>query len=80
MRPKLYASIQNMEAYASIQNMEAYNRHKKTCDVLVKHSFPGERYDKSKSMFDKIEDTYNDTLKKDNIVLHIIPKLQPGSI
>ena len=47
------------------KNMEACNRHEKTCDELVKHTFPGGRYDKSKSIFDKIEDTYNDLLKKE---------------
>ena len=28
-------------------NMEACNRHEKTCDELVKHTFPGGKYDKS---------------------------------
>ncbi len=37
--------------------MEAYNRHEKACDVLVKHTFVGSIYDKSKSIFDKIEVT-----------------------
>ncbi len=44
--------------------MEACNRHEKTCDELVKPTFPDERYYKSKYIFDKIEDTYNDGLKK----------------
>jgi hypothetical protein len=35
-------------------NMEACNRHEKKCDELVKHTFPGGKYDKSKSIFDKI--------------------------
>jgi hypothetical protein len=47
------------------KNMEACNRHEKTCDELVKHTFPGGKYDKSKSIFDKIEDIYNDLLKKE---------------
>ncbi len=38
---------------------------KKTCDELVKNTFPAGRYDKSKSIFDRIEDTYNDLLKKE---------------
>jgi hypothetical protein len=46
-------------------NMEACNRHEKTCDELVKHTFPGGKYDKSKSIFDKIEDVYNDLIKKE---------------
>ena len=46
--------------------MEACNRHEKTCDELVKHTFPGGKYDKSKSIFDKIEDVYNDLSKKEN--------------
>ena len=29
--------------------MEAGNRHEKTFDELVKHTFPGGKYDKSKS-------------------------------
>ena len=41
------------------QNMEACNRHEKKCDELVKHTFPGGKYNKSKSIFDKIEDVYN---------------------
>ncbi len=45
--------------------MEACIRHEKTCDELVKHTFPGGKYDKSKSIFDKIEDIYNDLLKKE---------------
>jgi hypothetical protein len=47
------------------KNMEACNRHEKTCDELVKHTFPGGKYDKSKSIFDKIEDLYNDLIKKE---------------
>jgi len=47
------------------KNMEACNRHEKTCDELVKHTFPGGKYDKSKSIFDKIEDVYNDLIKKE---------------
>ncbi len=41
-------------------NFKACNRHENKCDELVKHTFPGGRYDKSKSIFDKIEDVYND--------------------
>ena len=47
------------------KNMEACNRHEKNCDELVKHTFPGGKYDKSKSIFDKIEDVYDDLLKKE---------------
>ena len=32
---------------------------------LVKHTFPGGKYDKSKSIFDKIEDIYNELIKKE---------------
>jgi hypothetical protein len=45
--------------------MEACNRHEKTCGDLIKHTFPGGKYDKSKSIFDKIEDVYNDLIKKE---------------
>ncbi len=38
--------------------MEAFIRHEKTCDELVKHTFPGGKYDKSKSIFDKKDDIY----------------------
>ncbi len=31
----------------------------------MKRTFPGGRYDKSKSIFDKFEDTYGDLLKKE---------------
>ena len=31
----------------------------------MKHTSPGGKYDKSKSIFDKIEDIYNDLLKKE---------------
>ena len=37
------------------KNMEACNRHEKKCDELIKHTFPGETYNKSKSIFDKID-------------------------
>ena len=46
-------------------NMEACNRHEKTCDELVKHTFPGGKYSKSKSIFDRIEELYNDLIKKE---------------
>ena len=46
-------------------NMKACNRHENKCDELVKHTFPGGRYDKSKSIFDKIEDVYNALIKKE---------------
>jgi hypothetical protein len=45
--------------------MKACNRHEQNCDELVKHTFPGGKYDKSKSIFDKIEDIYNELLKKE---------------
>ncbi len=48
--------------------MEACNRHEKTCGKLVKLTFPGGKYDKSKSIFDKIEDIYNDL--KTYIIYH----------
>ena len=38
---------------------------KKTCDELVKHIFPGGKYSKSKSIFDRIEEVYNDLLNKE---------------
>ncbi len=37
---------------------------KKKCDELVKHTFSGGKYDKSKSIFDIIEELYNDLIKK----------------
>jgi hypothetical protein len=33
--------------------MEACNRHEKTCDELVKHTFPGGKDSKSKSIFER---------------------------
>ena len=45
--------------------MEACNRHEKTCDEFVKHTIPGGKYDKSKSIFDKIEGVWNDLIKKE---------------
>jgi hypothetical protein len=36
--------------------MEACNRHEKTCDELVKHSLSGGKYNKSKSILDRIEE------------------------
>ncbi len=44
--------------------MEACNRHKQTRDKLVKHIFPGEKYDKSKSVFDRIEKFYYDLIRR----------------
>ncbi len=44
--------------------MEACNRHEKQCDELVKHTFPGGKNSKSKSIFDRIEELYNDLNKK----------------
>ncbi len=38
---------------------------KKTCDELVIHSFPGGKYDKSKSIFDKVEQLYYDIITKE---------------
>jgi hypothetical protein len=52
-------------------NMKACNRHEQNCDELVKHTFPGGNYDKSKSIFDKIEDIYNELLKKEIINLNL---------
>jgi hypothetical protein len=46
--------------------MEACNRHEKTCDELIKHTFPGGQYEKSKSIFDKIEDKFNKLLENKN--------------
>jgi hypothetical protein len=40
--------------------MEACNRHEKTCSELIKHNFPGGKYNKSQSIFDRTEDLYND--------------------
>ena len=45
-----------------LKNMEACNRHEKTCDELIKPTFPGGKYDKSKSIFDKIEDKFTKLL------------------
>ena len=47
------------------KNMEACNRHEKTCDELIKHKFPGGKYNKSQSIFDRIEELYNDLIKKE---------------
>ncbi len=44
--------------------MEACNRHKQTCDELVKYTFSREKYSKSKSIFDRIEEFYNNLIKK----------------
>jgi len=44
------------------KNMEACNRHEKTCDELIKHKFPGGKYNKSQSIFDRIEELYNDLI------------------
>jgi hypothetical protein len=44
--------------------MEACNCNEKTCDKSVKHIFPGEKYNKSKSSFDRIEEIYYDLIKK----------------
>ncbi len=52
------------------KNMEACNRHEKTCDELVKHTLPGEKYSKSKSIFDRIEELYNDLIKKQKIYIY----------
>ncbi len=46
------------------KNMEACNRHENTCDELVKHTFPGGKYSKSESIFDRIEEFCNDLIKK----------------
>jgi hypothetical protein len=47
------------------KNMEACNRHEKTCDILIKHTFPGGKYNKSKSIYDRIEELYIDLIKKE---------------
>ena len=54
--------------------MEACNRHEKTCDELVKHTFPVGKYNKSKSIFDRIEESYNDIIKKETTYIYIINK------
>ena len=52
-------------------NMEACNRHEKTCDNLIKHTFPGGKYNKSQSIFERIEDLYNNLIKKEkNYILY----------
>ena len=56
--------------------MEACNRHEKTCDELVKHTFPGGKYNKSKSIFDRIEDVYNDLLNKEKTYI-LYKKFKP---
>jgi len=57
-------------------NMEACNRHEKTCDELVKHTFPGGKYNKSKSIFDRIEEVYNDLLNKEKTYI-LYKKFKP---
>ena len=42
----------------------ACNRHEKTCSELIKHTFPGGKYNKSQSIFDRIEDLYDNLIKK----------------
>ena len=48
--------------------IEACNRNEKKRDKLVKHTFPGGKYDKTKSIFDKIEDVYESLSKNKNIL------------
>ncbi len=50
--------------------MEACNRHEKTCDVLVKHTFQGGKSNKSQSIFDRIEDVYQDLILKKTYLLY----------
>ena len=47
--------------------MEACNRHEKTCDELVQHTFPGGRYKASDSVFKQIKHLHHNLLnvKKD---------------
>ena len=45
--------------------MKACVRHEQNCYELVKHTFPGGKYDKRKSVFDKIEDLYNNLIEKE---------------
>ena len=47
--------------------MEACNRHEKKCDELIKHTFPGGQYDKSKSIFDKIEDKFDKLIENKKV-------------
>jgi hypothetical protein len=54
------------KCFKIFKNMEACNRHEKTCDELIKQTFPGGQYDKSKSIFDKIEDKFNKLLENKN--------------
>ncbi len=42
------------------------NDMKKTCDELVKHTFPVGKYDKSESIFDRVEQLYYDLITKEN--------------
>ena len=53
------------------KNMEACNRHEKTCSELVKHTFPGGKYNKSQSIFDRIENLYNDLIKKEKTYIDL---------
>jgi hypothetical protein len=46
------------------KNVEACNRHEKTCDELVKHTFPGGKDDKSKSIFDKIKHVLRSSVER----------------
>ena len=53
--------------------MEACNRHEKTCSELIKHTFPGGKYNKSQSIFDRFEDLYNNLIKKEKWSVFISP-------
>jgi hypothetical protein len=50
--------------------MEACNRHEKKCDELVKHTFPGGKYNKSKPIFDKMEDVYNSLCDNEKYMMY----------
>ena len=43
--------------------MKACDRHEKTCDELVKHTFPGGKYNKSLTIFKRIFEKYRNLCK-----------------
>ena len=55
------------KCFKIFKNMEACNRHEKTCNELIKHTFPGGQYDKSESIFDKIEDKFNKLIENKKV-------------
>ncbi len=58
----MYWNLKYIEALAC-------NHHEKNCDEFVKHTFPGGKYNQSKYNFDRIEEIYNDLIKKERLRL-----------